>query len=268
MRSKPPRTHMPRLDWSLGLLALCLTLAIGGAMALWSLQQLQIKAERDAQQDAQAMAQSVAQTLALQIGRAVRLGIPLAEIPGMSAYLERALAQAPGLASIAVHTPSGHTLHTTPARTALQQARVTIQVQGNNVGSVVVGTAPAALAHNLTQAYALCALLVLSLGLLSGWLAARGPGRRLERQRQQLQAGLDGALLPADPAALPDIRYGGVARALHALAEGQQQMQAQEAAVQAYAQELLAVDFDQRLQAPVARIAASPVATPPPQAGA
>ena len=71
--------------------------------------------------------------------------------------------------------------------------------------------------------------------------------------------------------ALPDTQHGGLARALHALAEAEQQRHEQEAAVQAYAQELLAVDFDQRLQAPVARIVASaapatatPSATPLP----
>ena len=268
--SGPPRSAPASLHWPLGLLALCLTLAIGGAGALWSLQQLRTHTERDARQDAQAMAQSVAQTLALQISRAVRLGVPLADIPGMPAYLERALAQAPGLASIAVQTPDGRTLHSTSAGAATQQAHAAIQVQGDNAGRVVVGTAPAALAQGLTSAYLLCALLVLALGLLSGWLAARGPGQRLERQRQQLQAGLDGATLPADTA-LPDTQHGGMARALHALAEGQQQVQEQEAAVQAYAQELLAVDFDQRLQAPVARIVASaapatatPSATPLP----
>ena len=264
MHSKAPTPTPTRLDWSLGLLALCLTLAIGAAMALWSLQQLQIRPERDAHQDAQAMAQSVAETLALQISRAVRLGIPLADIPGVPAYLERALARAPGVASIAVHTASGDTLHSTPARPLMQPVSAAIQVQGKEVGRVVVDTAPAALTEHLHRAYALSALLVLALGLLSGWLAARGPGQRLERQRQQLQAGLDGTTLPADTA-LPDPSHGGMARALLALAQGQQQRQEQEAAVQTYAQELLAVDFDQRLQAPVARIVAGAApATPLP----
>ena len=268
MPHKAPTPTPTRLDWSLGLLALCLTLAIGAAMALWSLQQLHIATERDARQDAQAMAQSVAETLALQISRAVRLGIPLADIPGIPAYLARALAGAPGLASIAVHTASGDTLHSTPARPLMQPVSAAIQVQGKEVGRVVVDTAPAALTEHLHRAYALSALLVLALGLLSGWLAARGPGQRLERQRQQLQAGLNGATLPAataTDATLPDPSHGGMARALHALAAGQQQMQEQEAAVQAYAQELLAVDFDQRLQAPVARIVAGAApATPLP----
>ena len=278
----PPNTalaHPPRgatgLHWPLGLLALCLTLLIGGAGALWSLQQLRADTERDAREDTQAMAQSVAQTLALQISRAVRLGIPLSDIPGMPEYLQRALAQAPGLATIAVHTPSGQTLHTTytPQRSSAASAviaastasttapvRAAIQVQGRSVGEVVIRAAPTALGPGLRKAYVLCALLVLALALLAGWLAARGPGQRLERQRQQLQAGLAGAPLPADTAtALPHPGHGGMARALHALAAGQQQLQEQEAAVHSYAQELLAVDFDQRLQAPVAAIVASQV---------
>ncbi len=253
------------LHWPLGLLALCLTLLIGGAGALWSLHQLRTTTERNAREDAQAMAESVAQTLALQISRAVRLGIPLGEIPGMPQYLQRALAQAPGLAAIAVQTADGQTLHTTARpkpseRNSTAPARAAIQVQGRSVASVVVMTAPAALRPGLRSAYGLCALLVLAMALLSGWLAARGPGQRLERQRQQLLAGLSGVPLPPDTA-LPEPSHGGMARALLALAEGQHQLQEQEAALQTYAQELLAVDFEQHLQAPIAAIVAS---QPPP----
>ena len=259
------RNTKAQLDWSLGVLALSLSLVIGSAGALWSLQQLRANVERDTRQDAQAMAQSVAQTLALQLGRAVRLGIPLAEIPGMPAYLERALEQAPGLLSIAVQTPDGSTLHATPARSATHEESTSIQVQGQSVGSVVVGTAPAALVQVQSSVYLLCALLVLALSLLSGWLAARGPGRSLERQRQQLLIGLGGAALPLDTT-LPDLRHGGLARALHALAEGQQKIQEQDAAVQAYAQELLAVDFDQRLQGTIADIVSGVAIATQPQA--
>ena len=274
MRSEPRPAQSPQrgLHWPLGLLALCLTLLLGGAGALWSLQQLRATPERDAREDAQAMAESVAQTLALQISRAVRLGIPLGEIPGMPNYLQRALAQAPGLAAIAVQTADGQTLHTTALpklseRTTTAPLRAAIQLQGRSVGSVVVTPAPAALGQSLRQAYALCALLVLAMGLLSGWLAARGPGQRLERQRQQLLAGLAGAALPAY-AVLPAASHGGMARALLALDAGQHQRQEQEAAVQTYAQELLAVAFDHHLQAPVAAIVASQVPPPTPPVNA
>lgn len=253
--SKPARGTLLRLDWSIGLLVACLTLVIGGASAWWSLQQWRVGAEQEVQQDVQAMAQSVAQTLALQIGRAVRLGIPLADIPGMPDYLERALTQAPGLALIAVQTPDGSTLHATRQKTATHALHAEIQAQGQNVGRVVVSTAPAALAQGIQRAYVLCALWMGVLSLLSGWLAMLGPGGRLERQRQLLRAGLGAAALPAS-AELPDTNHGALARALHALGEGQEQADEQEAAVQAYAQELLAVDFDHRLQGPIAAIVA------------
>ena len=242
----------PQLARSLGLLALCLTLAIGTASALWSLHQLRTTTEREARTDAQAMAQSVAHTLAQQIGRAVRVGIPLADIPGVPAYLQRTLEQAPGLAFIALHTEDDTLLHTTStSRSANDLVRAPIQVQGRTAGTVVVGTAAAALAQGLAWAQALCALVVLGLGLLGGWLAARGPGQHLEHQRQQLQAGLHGAHPPEPP---PGASDDGVAQALQALADGHQQAHAHDAAVTAYAQELLAVDFDQRLEAHIARI--------------
>lgn len=137
----------PQLARSLGLLALCLTLAIGAASALWSLHQLRTTTEREARTDAQAMAQSVAHTLAQQIGRAVRVGIPLADIPGVPAYLQRTLEQAPGLAFIALHTEDDTLLHTTStSRSANDLVRAPIQVQGRTAGTVVVGTAAAALA--------------------------------------------------------------------------------------------------------------------------
>lgn len=254
-RSRPPRSLLLRLDWSIGLLVLCLTLVIGAASAGWSLQQLRVNAERESQQDVQAMAQSVAQTLATQIGRAVRLGIPLADIPGMPDYLERALTQAPGLASIAVQQPDGSTLHATRNKLSRHRLHAEIQAQGHSVGRVVVSTAPTALSQGLVNAYVFAALLVAALSLLSGWAALRGPGKQWQQQRELLQAGLAGAPLPAN-ASLPDANHGSLVRALQALTAGREAQQEQEAAVQAYADELLAVDFDQRLQAPVAAIVA------------
>lgn len=244
----PPRYG---LDKQLGLLAFVLTVFIGGVVTLWSLQQLRASAERETRHDARAMAQSVAQTIALQMGRAVRLGIPLEELPGIPAYLQRALEQAPGLAYLALLDAHDVTLYTTAPQQADDQVRTSIQVQGQMAGTVVVGTAPTALTGDLVWVKTLCALTVLVLGVVSAWLAARGPGRRLESEHLALQAGLHGhgQSLPLDYAA-----SHGLQQALQALEQGQQQLLEQQAAVDAYAQELLAVDFDQRMQASIARI--------------
>jgi antitoxin component of RelBE/YafQ-DinJ toxin-antitoxin module len=239
----------------LGLLAFFLTTIIGGLGTLWLLQQLRTSTELEARHDAKAMAQSVAQTLALQIGRAVRMGIPLEDIPGIPAYLQRALEQAPGLAYIALKNPHDNTLHTTQPQKADDQIRIAIQVQGQMVGAVVVGTSPTALTRGLVWVQALCVLTVLVLGVVSGGLAARGPGARLEREHGALQAGLQGIPSP-QPLPLDDTARtnDGLQQALQALEQGQQQVQEQQAAVNAYAQELLAVDFDHRMSAPIAQI--------------
>ena len=205
MPHDPPPAPSPGLDRSLGLLALCLTWVIGGAIALWSLQQLRTTTEREARR---IQSHAVAAVVA---GAPAMATAPLAPLAPVAPVAPVAL---PPLA---------------PATLA-------------------------ALAQNHARAQALCALAVLGLGLLSGWLAARGPGRRLERQRQQLHACLHGMPpeAPLPPAAGNSLN--SLANALHALADGQQQVQEQEAAVAAYAQELLAVDFDHRLQAHIARI--------------
>ncbi len=245
MRLERCRRAMQDLRWRAGLLAFAVLAVIGSACALWTLHELRIHGARAASEDTRALARSVAQTLAQQLARAARFGIPLQELPGVAPYLAAALAHQPALASLAIVLPDGRTLHAAGAKNAPADAdsvRVDIAFQGGSAGAVVAVTSGgASLSHSLAQARILSAVAVLALALCAGLWAALGPGARLERQRRAVQAWLDGK-----PPCLEEQtdEQGGLQPLLEALAEGEAEQRAAREAVQAYAEELLAVDFD------------------------
>ena len=90
------------LRWRVGLWVFAVLVGVGSACAAWTLHGLRASGERAANQDVQAIAQSIGQTLAQQLGRAVRLGIPLDELPGVPPYLEATLKRQPVLSALAV----------------------------------------------------------------------------------------------------------------------------------------------------------------------
>jgi len=273
----------PDLRWRTGLLAALLTAAIGGACALFTLQQLRDSGARAAIDDSRAMAESVAQTLAQQLGRALRLGIPLAQLPGVPAYLQSALERQPVLRSIAVLQPDGSVLYAAQARSvgdangagagADDGGRVAVPIPapaapaassaadaaGGKVAVAILGSATAAPASLLRAAW-LAAAAVLALALAAGLAAAFGPGARLERQRRELLARLHPGLHPDSHSGAQPMPHTGLASedglrpALQALAQGDADAQAAREAVQAYAQELLAIDFDGQMRAGIERI--------------
>lgn len=251
----------PDLRWRTGLLAVALTAAIGAACALFALHQLRAGSARAAMDDAQAMAQSVAQTLAQQLGRAARLGIPLPQLPGVPAYLQAALERQPALRSIAVLQPDGSALYQAQARHAgagssggSEAAAVRVPIPVAGAGSVAVGLASggAAESGSLARAAWCSAAAVLLLALCAGLGAALGPGARLERQRRELLARLHPGAAPAPHTGLAGT--DGLHPALQALAQGDADADAAREAVHAYAQELLAIDFEGQMRAEVERI--------------
>lgn len=243
------------LKWRVGVLAFCITVGIGSVCTIWALQQLQASTQQQARHAAQALAHSVAQTLSQQIARAIRIGIPPQQIPGLDAYLQRALDQAPGLAYIALRAPDNTSFSSTVVRPANDEIRADVQVHGQTAAIVAVGTAPANLIHGITLIQSIAGMLVFCMGLLSAWLALRGPGQQLECQYRQLAAGLQG-VKPSHPLRLYHSN-DALQQALDILAERQQQRQEQEAMLHSYVQELLAVDFDHRMQLQISKIMAS-----------
>lgn len=254
---KPERSR--DLRWRAGLLAFAVLAVVGGACALWTLHELRLGDARAAGEDTRALARSVAQTLAQQLGRAARLGIPLQELPGIEPYLAAALAHQPALASLAVVLPDGRTLHAAGTAAASADAdgvRVDIAFQGGSAGTVVaVAGSGASLPQSLAQARVFAAAAVLALAACAGLWAALGPGARLERQRRAVQGWLDGeAGADSSRLAAQAAGQGGLQPLLGALIEGDAEQRAARDAVQAYAEELLAVDFDGAMREDIARI--------------
>lgn len=246
------------LRWRVAALVFGTLLLVGVACAAWGLQQLQAQQTRAAQQHAQAMAESVAHTLAQQLGRAVRLGIPLDALPGLQPHLQQALQQQAALSGITLRLADGQPLLSvgTDSGQAVAQAPIagTGARQGPAAGSVQVN-ASGGRSASLQQARWLAVLCVLGVAALSAALAACSVGARLERQRRLAWQQLTQTGVPAlniDRLGLP-VAHGPLAL-LQALAAGQNALAEAHQALEAQAQELLAVDFDGHMQARIEAI--------------
>lgn len=246
------------LRWRVAALVFGTLLLVGLACAGWGLQQLQGQQTRAAQQHAQAMAESVAHTLAQQLGRAVRLGIPLDALPGLQPHLQQALQQQAALSGIRIHLADEQLLLSvgTDSGQAVAWASIasTGADHGPTVGRVQV-SASGGRSASLQQARWLAALGVLGVAALSAALAAFSVGARLERQRRLVWQ----QLTQADSPGLDNDRLGlpvtdGPLALLQALAAGQHALAQAQQALEAQAQELLAVDFDGHMQARIEAI--------------
>lgn len=257
MRAEPGGFRQD-LRWRVGALVFGVLLLVGAACTAWTLRELRASGAQAASQDGRAIAESVAQTLAQQFGRAVRLGIPLAELPGVPPYLEATLQRQPVLASIAVLQPDGGALYAVGQKTPGREGSP-VQVEIAAAGAAapagfvrVDAEAAASLRGGLARALWIAALAVLGLALAAALAAALGPGARLEAQRR---LALERLRHPqAGDAPVPEGAAEGPQAVLEALAHGDAQQRAARTALQAYAQELLAMDFDGRLRAPIERI--------------
>ena len=107
--------------------------------------------------------------------------------------------------------------------------------------------------QSLARAQALSAAAVLALAVGAGLWAALGPGAQLERQRRAAWAWLEGRTGRYVRAGGP-VPWRRVAALLEALAQGDAEQRAAQEAVKAYAQELLAMDFDGLMREDIERI--------------
>lgn len=255
MRTEPAgRMGNPAL--ACAVIALAAVLLVGGALGQWLVFRLEARAEESARRDAQALAESLARTLAAQFGKAARAGIPFAELPGVEPYLRETLGQTPGVASLALLSPSGEPISSARADNLAgrERDRVELAVPGEDgpAGKIVVTTAPAALAEGLADAHRWSALATLVASILAALLAYVGPGRNLARRQATLLAGLNGtrAADTVEQSHLGD----DVDLALEAWAEGERDIAERRAAFDALAQELRAVDFDDAMRPEIERL--------------
>lgn len=262
--SEPAPRWTQDLRWRVGLWVFAVLLGVGGACATWALQSVQARGLQAARADALAVAQSVAQTLAQQLGRAVRLGIPLAELPGLPPYLQTARTGQPAIVAIVVQDADGRTLATAGVPPPKVEGPVptdavslAIGRAGHPAGTVMVHTdSGAALRGSLWQAGVLAALAVVLTAAGAALLAGLGPGAQLEHERRAVWSRLGMAAaedLATGPAVATAARHGPQA-VLQALATGEAAQQAARQALDAYAEELLAVDFDGQLRLAIERI--------------
>lgn len=263
MRRENLRRMTEDVRWRVGVWVFCVLVAVGSAGAFWVLQDLRSHGTRTARQDAQALAHSVAQTLAHQLGRAVRLGIPLAELPGVPAYLDNTLRRQPMLTHIAIEAADGAPLHSAGKvpDAAARAGEVSVLIAGagtgGQAGAVRIGVDPSqGVQRQLARASAMAAVWVVALAGLAALAAAWGPGARLERQRrvlvgQLLQHGV-GSTRPSVEGVVRGA-YGLLALE-QALVQGHAQAESERRAMHHYAHELLAMDFDGRMRAEIDRL--------------
>ncbi|WP_420226825.1 hypothetical protein [Pigmentiphaga litoralis] len=231
-----------------GLVTAVLVLVIGGLGSLLVLAHVQCTVENDARQDAGLLADSVARTLVQQFEKAGRYGIPFDRLPGVQGALQRTLDDVPGLATITLTNAAGATLNRVDRAGAVARdtVRVPIAVAGEPLGAIAIGTAPAELAAAFDTVRQVCAITTVLLALLAGIVAAVAAGALLDRRRAQLRDALSANAAGRFDHDLSAAALGrdAVAMAFRALADGQAAQRERREAFDAYAQELLAVDFD------------------------
>lgn len=254
MARKPYGLARADLRWRVGALVLVVVCVVGSACAAWTLHRLSITSAQASRADAQSTAQSVAHTLAQQLARAIRLGIPLPEIPQVDAYLQQTLQHHPALVAIAIHGVDGQTLHSAGpglSRSLSPHAvEVPVMVGGRQQALVQVRAESSyAVQQSLSQAKRWAVLATLGAGFLAAACAVWWCGRKLERQRRDVLLHLQGhADLPAE------VTPAGLQFLVEALKESQLQQDAAQHALEDYAQALLKMDFDGSMRADIERI--------------
>ena len=248
------------------LLAFLVVLTVGGAASYVLVEGFTDRVEHAARRDARLIGDTVARSLASQFEKAARYGIPLKLLPGVEAYLADTLRQTPGLTRIVVRGPDGREVRSAIGPhegTDTMVARITID--GIPFGQVDVTTTPVTLSALLDTLDWRAGLTVVAGALLAAVAAGLYAGGALARGRRRLVKAMTASLAPgAGEAVMPATGRGALRSAFQALGAGERRASARRNAFDAYADELLAVDFDGRLRLEIARIRREVAATAPP----
>lgn len=253
-----------------GLFALLLTLLLGGAAAALLVNGYRARVEESARRDALVIGTSVARTLAQQFEKAARFGIPLKLLPGVEAHLSETLARTPGLTQIVLRGADGREIRSAIGeQPGADSVSSPVVVDGNTVASVEVTSNPAALATSFADIGVKAAVIVVICAALAALAAGLLVGSALERARERLAEGMLKAMDGNFEAALDPVRrlrsarqYGAVGRAFRELHHGNRRVAERRSVFDAYAEELLAVDFDGGLRPDVERVRREVLAPP------
>ncbi|MBB6310257.1 hypothetical protein [Xanthobacter tagetidis] len=267
MPAEPLRAGRARL-WT-ALFVFFITLVVGGGASLLLTNGFRDRVEDSARRDALVIGTSVARTLAQQFERAARFNVPLKLIPGVDAYLADTLAGTPGIAQIVLRGPDGREIRSAVGdEPGIDQTSAPVTVDGLQVAAVEVSTNPSALISSSERFRMRSLLAVLATAVAFAVLAAILAGSHLDADQARVASGLARtAQEDFEPTALDQRRSGslgrgGVGRALSALIQGNRRVAERRAALEAYAEELLAVDFDGALRPDVERIRREVVTRP------
>jgi len=251
-----------------GVFALLVTFILGGIAAAILVNGFRARVEESARRDAQVIGTSVARTLAQQFEKAARFGIPLKLLPGVEAHLAETLARTPGLTQIVLRGADGREIRSAIGEHPGADAVSTpVVVDGNTVASVEVTTSPAALAASFADIGLKAAVVVAVCAALAALAAGLLVGGALERSRTRLADGMARAAEgefgpPQDTPDRPSGSRGAVGRAFRALHRGNRRVADRRTVFEAYAEELLAVDFDGGLRPDVERVRREVMAPP------
>jgi len=240
--------------------AFLITLLIGGLAASILTGVYKARVEDSARRDALVIGTTVAQALAQQFEKAARFGIPLKLLPGVESHLSDTLAGTPGITQIVLRGPDGRELRSAIGEDpAVDLASAPVVVDGLTVATVEVATSPAALSDAFAHVGAKAAVAVVIFSALAALAAGLTVGLALDRSEARLVAGMrraiDGDFEPA-PSGIgrSTSRSGPVGRAFYALFHGNRHVRERRAVFEAYAEELLAVDFDGSVRPDVERL--------------
>lgn len=253
-----------------GLFALILTLVLGGIAAAVLVNGYRARVEESARRDALVIGTSVARTLAQQFEKAARFGIPLKLLPGVELHLSETLARTPGLTQIVLRGSDGREIRSAIGEhSGTDSVSAPVVVDGNTVASVEITTSPAALATSFADIGLKAAVVVTVCAALAALAAGLLVGNALERARARLATGLaeaaNGQYGDRDVLLHHGRRHGArgaVGRAFRELEHGNRRVAERRAVFEAYAEELLAVDFDGGLRPDVERVRREVLAPP------
>ncbi|MFG1418802.1 hypothetical protein V5F38_11605 [Xanthobacter sp. V0B-10] len=260
MRPDPARARLIA-----SIVAFVATLVVGGIAAGLLTSAFRARVEDGARRDALVIGTSVARALAQQFEKAERFGIPLKLLPGVEAHLTETLAGTPGITQIILRGPDGREIRSaTGDEPGVDSTSAPVIVNGNPVATVEVATNPAALSNGFTGIGAQAAVAAFIFAALAALAAGVVAGLPLDRAEARLGDALRRAAAgDFEPEPGPGRPRGAVGRAFRALALGNRQMRDRRAVFEAYAEELLAVDFDGSLRPDVERLRREVIGAPP-----